>query len=299
MKEYKIIYIDAFTRIPYTGNPCAVLPQAEGLTVEQMQAIARETNLNETAFVFKSTKAHFKVRYFTPRNEIPFAGHPTIATVYMLAEEGLIPLKEPVIHISLEFEIGVLPVDIEIKHGKPVRVIMTQKAPTFGMTLSPEEVAPCFGLRVSDLRSDCPSQVVGTGVPFLMVPARDINVLAKVRMDRDTLAKLLDKAGIGAAFMFCLGGFMKEADTHARFFDPRGTSEDPYTGSATGAMGCYVIHYGLKKGPTLVAEQGNFVKRPGDGVIEIGGSPQQIENVRLGGAAVRVLEGKLFIPEES
>ena len=95
--------------------------------------------------------------------------------------------------------------------------------------------------------------------------------------------------------MFCMGGFLPEADTHARFFDPLGSSEDPYTGSATGAMGCFVVHYGLKKGSLLIAEQGNFVKRPGVGLVEIGGSPDQIESVRLGGAAVKVLEGKFFV----
>jgi trans-2,3-dihydro-3-hydroxyanthranilate isomerase len=172
---------------------------------------------------------------------------------------------------------------------------MTQQLPTFGLTFESQEVAPCLGLQVNDLRADCPSQVVSTGMPFLIVPVRDVGVIGKVIMDREALAKLVDKAGVSAAYLFSLGGFKKEADTHARLFDPRGASEDPYTGSAAGAMGCFVVRYGLKKGPFLLAEQGNFLNRPGEGLIEIRNSIDEIESVRLGGAGVKVLEGKLFV----
>ena len=92
VNTYRVIYLDAFTTVPFAGNPCAVLPEADGLTDEQMQAIARETNLSETSFVLPSPQADFRVRYFTPQMELPFAGHPTIATAFMLAQEGMIPL---------------------------------------------------------------------------------------------------------------------------------------------------------------------------------------------------------------
>lgn len=295
MKEYLVEYIDAFTNTPFAGNPCAVLPRAEGLSDEQMQAIARETNLNETSFVLPSDKADFRVRYFTPRNEIPFAGHPTIATAFLLAQEGYITLQEPVTRITLEFKIGVLPVEIEVKKGKPQKVTMTQQKPTFGMTFDANIVAPCLGLQVEDLRSDSISQVVSTGVPFLIVPVREVSALGKVKMDRDALVELVDKAGVSAAYLFSLGGFKEGADTHARLFDPRGTSEDPFTGSAAGAMGCFIVHHGLKEGPVLFAEQGNFVNRPGDGVLEIKNISGKIESVKLSGSGVKVLEGKFFV----
>ena len=297
MNRYRVIYIDAFTNVPFAGNPCAVLPDATGLAAEQMQAIARETNLSESAFVLPSTQADFRVRYFTPRTEIPFAGHPTIATAFMLAQENLITLQEPVTRIELEFNVGVLPVDIYVKNQRPLRVVMTQQPPTFGRKFTAEEVAPCFSLEVSDLRPDCSPQVVGTGVPFLIVPARDLEVLKKVKMKRDALARLCENAAVSAAFMFCLGGFEPEADTHARLFDPHGALEDPFTGSASGAMGSFIVHHGLRTGPELVAEQGHFVGRPGRGVLEILGTPAKIEAVRLGGAGVKVLEGTLFVAE--
>jgi trans-2,3-dihydro-3-hydroxyanthranilate isomerase len=295
MSEYSVIYIDAFTAIPYTGNPCAILPHADGLDDSQMQAIARETNLNETSFVTPSSKADFRVRYFTPRLELPFAGHPTIATAFMLAEEGLVKLDRPVTRIHLEFNIGVLPVDIEQKDGKPTRVVMTQQPPVFGSTVTPREIAPCLGLREADIRADCPGQVVGTGVPFLIIPVSTLDALGRVKMERDALAALLDKAGVSAVYAFTLGGFHAGSDTHARLFDPRGSTEDPYTGSAAGAMGCFIIRNGLMDGPHIAAEQGDFVNRPGLAAIEISGSRENITSVKVGGAGVRVMDGKFTV----
>ena len=295
MKSYRVITLDAFTNTPFAGNPCAVLPDADGLSDDQMQAIARETNLPETSFVLKSSKADFRVRYFTPRHEIPFAGHPTIATSFLLALEKRFPLHEPVTTISLEFNIGVLPVDIKVENEKPVQAIMTQQLPSFGKQLGAFETAPCFNLAVEDLRSDAPVQVVSTGAAFLIVPVVNVDILGKVKMDRDKLSDLLDKVGVGAAFMFSLGGFDKDVDTHARLLDPKGTFEDPFTGSAAGAMGAYIVHYGLKKGPFLHAEQGYFVRRPGRGTLEITQLAGEITAVKLAGSAVMVMEGNIYL----
>jgi trans-2,3-dihydro-3-hydroxyanthranilate isomerase len=326
LKSYRVIYIDAFTQVPLTGNPCAVLPDAAGLTDEEMQAVARETNLSETAFVFippisgaassGQNAARFRVRYFTPRGEIPFAGHPTIATAFALAEEGRIALEGRGASVEFEFNIGVLPVEVCAEEGRPTRVVMSQQKPVFGPTFTLEETAPCFGLKASELtlspsgaRGDphakdrAPNvgeilpQVVSTGVPFLIVPARDVDVLTKVQMQRDLLGALCKRAGVHSAFMFCLGGFSGGADTAARLFDPVGSGEDPFTGSATGCLGAYVVHHGLRAGPRLIAEQGHPLGRPGFGWLEIFGSADAIESVRLGGEAVRTLEGQLFVPD--
>lgn len=297
--RYRTVTIDAFTTERFQGNPCMILPQADGLSTDQMQAIARETNLSETAFVFPSKMADFRVRYFTPRYEIPFAGHPTIATSFMLAESGAIALVEPFTRLELEFNIGVLPVEIEVRYGLPVRVVMTQKAPTFGLQFAREEVAPCLGLDTQDLRDDCLPQVVSTGVPFLIVPLRDLAALQRLETDRLRAVQLIKRAGVDAVFLFTLGGFSREADTHARLVDPRGTSEDPFTGSASGCMGAYVIHYGLRPGPTLQLEQGHIIGRPGYGVLEVQGTPQNISGIRLGGAAVKVMEGYVYVTDQA
>ena len=297
MRSYRIVYVDAFTRTPLSGNPCAVLPDARDLSDEEMQAIACETNLSETSFVLPSARVDFRARYFTPRRELPFAGHPTIATAFLLAEEGLVKLEGPVTHLRLELGIGVLPVEIHSQGGTgPDYVVMTQQKPIFGPTFTAAETAPCFSLDVSDLLPGPSPQVVSTGMPFLIVPARDVETLRNVRMRRDALGALCTRAGVNAAFMFCLGGYSGEADTAARLFDPEGTSEDPYTGSATGCLGAYVVQHGLRPGPRLVAEQGHLLGRPGRGELEIAGEPGSIQAVRLGGAAVRSMEGRLFVP---
>ena len=294
VNRYRIVYIDAFTDTPFTGNPCAVIQDATRLTDEQMQAIARETNLPETSFVFPSERADFRVRYFTPSRELPFAGHPTLATAFTLAQEGRIPILDPVTRLRLEFDIGVLPVDIHITDGRISSIVMTQLAPTFGKTFSAAETAPCLSLELSDLRSDCPPQVVSTGVAFLIVPVNGIQSMKKAHMNREALGQLCTKAGVSSAFLFCIGGYSADTDTHARLFDPNSPIEDPFTGSATGCMGAYVVYYGLQNGPQLLAEQGHFVNRPGKGTLEILGPPTKIEAVKLGGSAVKVLDGNIY-----
>ena len=135
------------------------------------------------------------------------------------------------------------------------------------------------------------------GTSFLIVPAKDLSTLEKVKINRDALARLCQRADVSDAFMFCLGGFEPESDTHARLLDPFGASEDPFTGSASGAMGAYVFRYGLKDKKILHAEQGHFVKRPGYATIELVGPPNDIETVKVGGEAVKVIEGMISLGE--
>lgn len=296
MREYRFVTADAFTTSPFTGNPCAILPEAEGLASEEMQAIANELNLSETAFVLPSDCAAIRVRYFTPRNEIPFAGHPTIAAVFALAEQGRFPLEEPITTIDVEFGIGVLPVDIEVADGRPIRVIMTQQTPTFGATIDRGTVAAGLGLGVDDLIADLPCQVVSTGVGFLMVPVADRTVLERIAMDRPRLRAVCHAADVPAAYAFSRGGFSQDTDLHARFFDPNGTGEDPFTGSACGAMAAYASHVGLVNRPSMIVEQGHFVGRPGVAVATVDREGARISRVRLGGRAVTVSEGTMHVP---
>ncbi len=294
MTNYRFVTLDAFTSTPFAGNPCAVLPEAAGLSDEQMQQIARETNAPETAFIFPSDRADFRVRYFTPRHEVPFAGHPTIATAFFLAMEKRILLVEPVTTIHLEFNVGVLPVEIQIEDEQPIMATMTQQLPTFGKQVSTVETAACFGLQPEDLL-DSPVQVVSTGSPFLFVPAASLQVLERLDMNRSRLASLLEEAGVQAAFVFSLEGYNPSVDTHARLMDPQNAGEDPYTGSAAGAMGAYIVHYGLKSKTILQAEQGNLIGRPGLGVVEICQEQGEISAVRVSGPAIKVMEGQILI----
>ncbi len=296
MSQYRIIYLDAFTTEPFSGNPCAVLPEADGLTDDQMQKIACETNLSETAFVLPSEKAAVRVRYFMPYKEIPFAGHPTIATAFMLAQEGRVPAKEDVSRVDFEFNIGVLPVEIHWDaNRRPVRAVMAQTAPTFGAVADPQDLIPSIGLHRKDLLDSGPIQVVSTGVPFLIIPLNEMASLRKARMDRPRLLSVLKDLQVDAAYLFIPGGFDAETDFHGRLFSPGGVSEDPFTGSAVGAAGAYAVRYGLLSGPELTVEQGHMVGRPGRGTVEIMQSANQIVSVKVGGSAVRTLDGYIYV----
>jgi len=295
MKPYRIIYLDAFTTEPFSGNPCAVLPQADGLTDRQMQQIALETNLSETAFVFRSDRAAVKVRYFMPRKEIPFAGHPTIATAVMLAQEGMIPDGQSKAVVDFEFNIGVLPVEIQRDSaGISLKAIMTQQKPSFGPGVKGAELARCLGLDKKDFMEDMPLQVVSTGVPFLMLPVTGMDILKKVQVNPPLFQSLLKPIGVDAAYMFCLDGFEPDADAHGRLLSSAIGSEDPFTGSAVGCMGAYIARYGLCPGPVFRVEQGHLMGRPGNGTVEIIGSADNIESVKVGGCAVKTLEGVIY-----
>lgn len=294
--KYRIFYLDAFTSVPFCGNPCAVLPEAGLLTAEQMQRVARETNLSETAFLLPSEKAEVRVRYFMPHREIAFAGHPTIATAFLLAQEGRIPVGRPVSCIEFEFKIGVLPVEVHWdRSGVPLRAVMSQKAPSFGARVDPASLAECFELQPDDFLKEVPAQVVGTGVPFLMVPVRGLDVLRKAHMHRTRLASVISPFGVDAAYLFCREGIDADADAHGRLLAPANAFEDPYTGSAVGALGAFMVRYGLHSGPRITVEQGHLIGRPGKGIVEITDSADGIRAVKVGGSAVRTLEGFIYV----
>lgn len=295
----KVVFVDAFTRMPFQGNPCAVVLGAQGLSGPQMLAIARETNAPETAFVLPSQRADIRVRYFTPRAEMPFAGHPTIATAHLLAREGLIPLHRPLTVLEMEFNIGVLPVEISLAaDNRPRWVRILQPAPQFGPRVAAAETAAALGLAGEDLRSDLPVQVVNTGVPFLCVPATGMAALRRVDLDRPRLKALLQGVGVNAAYLFCMEALDPRNHAHARLLDPDNPGEDPYTGAAAGCLGAFAFHHRLHTGSELRLEQGHLLARPGEGVLDIVGNPDRIEGVGLRGAAVRTLEGRLLgIPD--
>jgi len=303
---HRVVFLDAFTETAFSGNPCAVLPEAAGLSDERMQRIAKEVNQPETSFVLPSALADFKVAYFTTRQRIPFAGHPTIATAFLLALDGAIRPAGPAGEkapagtsaravVQFEFDIGVLPVEVHFTpQGQPVHVVMNQAAPVFGSRHEAAEVAPCLGLHEKQLLPGLPAQVVSTGVAFLVVPARDLESLKQVQMDRPRLRQLLSRAGAAGVFLFCLQGFDSGSDTHARLLDPDGTMEDPFTGSASGCMGAFIVRHGLKGPGVLHIEQGHLLGRPGHGRLEVRGSPDKIEAIRLSGPAVKTLEGTIL-----
>ena len=296
MSKRRVLILDAFTDQPFYGNPCGVVPDASGLTDDEMQKIARELNLPETSFVSASDKADFRVRYFTPRYELGFAGHPTIATSYMLALEGMTPLDKPVNTITLEFNIGVLPVDLLADNGKPVSAVMTQSAPVFCDEVTADELAACFkGFSREDFADGINPRVVGTGSKFLIASIKSLDKLAAIEMNREKLCETVDRVGVNAAYIFTPYGYDAATGMHGRLQDPRGTFEDPFTGAAVGAAGAYMVQYGLTDKEEISVEQGNFVNRPGHGTLYIRKEQGKITSVKLGGRAVKVSDGYMLM----
>ena len=166
MRHFEVVWVDAFTTVPLTGNACAVVLDARGLDDPTMLAIARETKLSETSYVFPGdAEADFNVRYWTPAGEIPLAGHPTIATTHALREAGTIAAERA--EIRLRMPAGVIPV--AIRPGSPVTYAMSQPPPAFLRTYPRAGLAPALGLAEADLAAGYEPQTVSTGTPQLMV----------------------------------------------------------------------------------------------------------------------------------
>jgi trans-2,3-dihydro-3-hydroxyanthranilate isomerase len=296
MPTLPIVWVDAFTDRPLSGNPCAVVFDADALDDVTMLAIAGEMHLSETAFVRRSAVADIAARYFTPAEEIPLAGHPTIATIFALVESGRLPLTGSRTTISLELKDGPIPVEILASGSAVTRITMTQRKPRFLATHAPDVIMPIFGLKAADALSGVPIQTVSTGTPQLMIPVATFDALRRAAVDVPAYVAYRGHSDFFSPHLFCLEGATPEGRTFARHFGvPPDTMEDPFTGSATGGMAAYCWRHGLLDSPIFRADQGHWMGRPGHAEVEIIGSRENIEMVKVGGSAVTVLRGQLVL----
>jgi len=313
MPNYRFIQLDVFTDKPFTGNPLAVFPEAEGLTDDQMMQIAREMNLSETVFVLKPVAENEvlrRLRIFTPTREIPFAGHPIVGTWNGLSREGVVPLPEGGNgwqRIYHEVGIGVLPVDIEFKDGQPVQVVMTQGKfevlAEIDDSQEQAELARALGLAREDLDESLPIQTISTGLPSLAVPIRSLADLRDCRVNSSLLAEIYTRRSASGCMAFTRETIeVGESRVHARFFAPADNiAEDPATGSACGALGAYLVHYdGLTLEPEdgrykFVIEQGDFMHRPSRVLLNVKGTKGAVEEVKVGGPSVLVARGEVIV----
>lgn len=189
-----------------------------------------------------------------------------------------------------------LPVEIVGREGNVTHVVMTQKKPEFGRTFTHAEVAPIFGLSVDDLDTRYLPEVVSTGTPQLMVMVRSLDALKRIRSDLSALQEFCERNSFFSAHVFCLGGLSPNADTHARHYAPRGgIVEDPFTGSASGGMGAYIVCHGILPGLRFHIEQGHLCGRPGEGDVEVVGPREDIATVKVGGPVITVMRGELIL----
>ena len=290
MRRYDVVWVDAFTTEPLTGNACAVVTDARGLDDATMLAIARETNLSETSFVFAGdADADFSVRYWTPVSEIPMAGHPTIATTHALCEAGIVGRDRRA--IRLRMPAGVIPV--EIRAGTPVSYAMSQPPPAFLRTYPRAPLAAALGLAEADLAPGFEPQTVSTGTPQLMVALAGRAALDRCAPDRAALFS--GERDWFSVHVFCRGD--GDVALVARHFADFGRLvEDPFTGSATGGMAGYCARYGFVEASSYAVAQGMHVHRPGRAHVDVGGTPpRDIGRITVAGAAVSVLRATLEI----
>jgi trans-2,3-dihydro-3-hydroxyanthranilate isomerase len=292
--EHRFYTLDVFTTKRYEGNPLAVFTDGDGLSNDEMLAIAREMNLSETVFVQKPTddRALARLRIFTTQEELKLAGHPVIGTWFLLAELGVVPAQEGGVHVMQQTGAGVLPVEIRFKDGRPLRVTMTQKDAAFRPAKIPaKKLAAALGVTPKDFDPHLEPEYVSTGVFNLMVPLRNQSSLAKIAMNMTELRKLLGKNAT-MAYCFALAGADKAC---ARGMLPWELYEDAATGSAAGSLGAYLVKHGkLTPGHTLSILQGAEMGRPSHIEVEVTQTKKKL-TPRVSGAAVRVLEGSIHI----
>lgn len=292
--EHRFYTLDVFTTARFEGNPLAVFTDGDALSVDQMQAIAREMNLAETVFVQKPTDeaALARLRIFTTQQELKLAGHPVIGTWFLLAGLGVVPAQEGGVHVMQQTGAGVLPVEIRFKDGRPQRVTMTQTEAIFRpIKFKKSALAKALGLSLSDFDPHLDPENVSTGIFNLMVPLRNRAALAKIAMNMLDLRKLFGKVAT-MAYCFALGANGKG---FARGMLPWEIYEDPATGSAAGSLGAYLVRHGkLSPGHTLSILQGEEMGRPSHIEVEVTQSGKKLIP-RVSGAAVRVFEGTINI----
>ncbi|MCC6139020.1 MAG: PhzF family phenazine biosynthesis protein [Nitrospira sp.] len=303
-RSLKFYQADVFTHQPFGGNPVAVFPDADGLSDDQLQQIAREMNLSETVFVFPPTDqaAVVRLRIFTPTQELPFAGHPVIGTFYLLAQLGRVPLAGAVTRLLYECNIGLFPVELHGTVKQVEHVVMSQPKPEFLDRVENEEdfykLAISLGLpKYAVAEAKSPIEVVSTGLPVLILPIRTLTAIRSIIPDPSAITDLCGRFGANGIMVFTTVTVEPDSTVHTRMFAPAiGVLEDPATGSASGALGAYLVHHRVidaKPTAEIVSEQGYEIERPSRILIQVDSSDGVIQTVKVGGECVMVVEGEL------
>lgn len=282
--------VNAFTEKITGGNPAGVVLEPPDLTEEEMKHISKELDVSETAFIFPSEKADYKLRFFSPNVEVDLCGHATIATFFTLAEEGVFQDDKNICVIQ-ETKAGVLPVDIYFTdEGEVDKVMMTQGKPVFkNIELDLSEIARSLNIEKEEINDSLPKQVVSTGLFTLPLCISSLNALKNIKPDFEKVKKSCNKLGVGSFHLFTFDTFESSSIYHARNFAPLyGVDEDPVTGTANGAVSSYLIKNKIINDRSFICEQGDIIGRPGRVIVEI-----KNDKVMVGGKAVVVEERKI------
>jgi trans-2,3-dihydro-3-hydroxyanthranilate isomerase len=293
MSKLAFYLVDVFAEQKYAGNQLAVVNGGAALSSKQMQEIANEMHFSETTFILSDQKRNggFDVRIFTPSAEVPFAGHPTLGTAYIIKR---FIIKKPVSRVLLNLKVGQIPVNFEKIGARQEILWMEQVSPTFGRTFSVPQFAQILKLDANDFDNRYPIQEVSTGLPFIIVPLKTLAAVKQARISEERLLELAKevKAGI---LVFCPETYEKGNDLNVRVFaDLFGVPEDPATGSANGCLAGYLSHhryFGTDKVNVRV-EQGYEIRRHSLLLLKAENREGKTR-VHVGGKVILVASGKL------
>ena len=290
--ETSFYQVDVFSNKLFGGNPLAVFLNGEDFAEYQLQQVAKEMNLSETTFISPPSHpdADFDVRIFTPGKEIPFAGHPTLGTAFVLKHAGLIPSTKN--HLLLNFKSGLVSVYLQ---DDGIILMKTPKGKILKTFSNNKEVAESLGLKVNNIDPDLPIQTVTTGFPALLVPITTLESIKEMVVDLVLLKPLLEQEKVDMVYPFTRQTFDQKNSIHARGFAPFiGIPEDPGTGSVASALGFY-LHEKNPKEKDFIIEQGYEIKRPSNIFVKIVVAEGRTNEIRVGGRVRLVLKGTLYL----
>jgi trans-2,3-dihydro-3-hydroxyanthranilate isomerase len=294
MNKQLFYIVDVFTEEKYAGNELAVVRHAAALPDLMMQKIAREMNFSETTFILKDEESRggFDARIFTPTEEVPFAGHPTLGTAYIVQHEIL---QQPVNEVILNLKIGPIPVTFTYRGQEPDILWMKQIKPRFGKTIDSRLVALSLSLDPSDIEKRCPVQEVSTGLPFIIVPLKTLEAVKRSQVHQEKLLELVKNLEAKAILVFCPETYGSQNDLNVRVFAGEyGVPEDPATGSANGCLAAYLVKNRYFDSPAINirVEQGYEIGRPSLLLLSAEDNGGEI-HIFVGGRVILVAKGEL------
>jgi trans-2,3-dihydro-3-hydroxyanthranilate isomerase len=291
---YSFDLVDVFAEARYTGNQLAVVRNAGGLTATEMQNIAREMNYSETTFILSDQERDggYDVRIFSLDEELPFAGHPTLGTAYII-QQHLIGTETP--RVNLNLPVGQIPIDFSYIDGLPDILWMKQIEPVFGKVFEAEKAAAALSISADLIDNRYPVQEVSTGLPFILVPLTGIDAVRACRIDQVGYRHLIDAAEAKSVFVFCAEAYQPGNHLNSRMFDDyHGIAEDPATGSANGCLAAYLVkhrYFGTEQVDVRV-EQGYEIGRPSLLLLKAK-EERGIIDVNVGGKVIHIAKGNL------
>jgi trans-2,3-dihydro-3-hydroxyanthranilate isomerase len=307
LSSKKFVIADVFTRRRFGGNQLAVFTDGIGLDEATMQEIAREMHFSETTFLFPPERGgDFRLRIFTPENELPFAGHPLVGTAFVIVSEQMKQQSNPLTSVTLETAVGPIPVEVLTESGSPGHTTMTQPLPVVKRTLSGiaeiEPLARALSIDASEIeRTGLPVETIYNGLTVMIVPVASRSVIEAIKLNAGALEEFSRDKGAETVLVFTRETVEPASSVHCRVFAPAaGMLEDAATGSANGPLGYYLVRHRVvevKAVTRILSEQGFEIKRPSMLHIEIDVDPngEEVAGVRVGGGVVIAGRGEMLL----